>query len=149
MARIETFQKIKDLKERDKNEHMKAYRRSVESFEQVATELYETLKEKEQAEDNFYLSLEQKKVPAVSFIQHQQYIQRLDEKAEFLQPRVQTARTTMESSQAKLTDAHVEMKKFQKLIERRIEKDEQGVKEAEAKHMDELSMNQFLNYKNR
>ncbi|MCA0969140.1 flagellar export protein FliJ [Halobacillus litoralis] len=149
MARIEIFHKMRDLRDREKQEHQKNYQRSVEVFEEKATLLYETLKEKEMEEFRFEKQLAEQSVQAMSFIQHQQYIERLEEKVKSLQPRVNQAREQMKTKQKQLTTAHVEVKKFEKIIEQKVEKQEQWVKEEESKFMDELSMQQYLNFQNR
>ncbi len=149
MASINSFQKIKELRERDKQAEMKTYQNSVESFEEVATKLFHLLDEKEQAEAKFQGMIGRSKVNASSFIQHQHYIERLDQTVDALQPKVQEARNHMEAAQEKLTNAHVEVKKFQMLIDAKLERKEKWLKSEENKQMDELSMQQFLNYKNR
>lgn len=149
MAQLETFYKIKDLRDREKQEHQKKYQRAVENFEQKATTLYETLKKKEVAEQSFEEQLSLSTVQAASFIQHQQYIEKLDQRITALQPEVNHARNQMYEKQTHLTDAHVEVKKFEKIIERKVEKQKQWIKEEEHKFMDELSMQQYLNFQNR
>lgn len=149
MANIETFHKIKDLRNREKQEHQKSYQRAVVTFEEKATKLYDTLKEKEDAERAFEEQLAKQTVQAASFIQHQQYLERLDQRLTALQPEVNQARTQMNQKQTHLTNAHVEVKKFEKIIERKVEKQEQWVKEEDMKFMDELSMQQYLNFQNR
>lgn len=149
MASIETFHKIKDLRNREKQEHQKSYQRAVATFEEKATKLYDILKEKEIAERAFDEQLAKQTVQAASFIQHQQYLERLDQRVTALQPEVNQARTQMNQRQTHLTNAHVEVKKFEKIIERKVEKREQWLKEEDMKFMDELSMQQYLNFQNR
>nr|WP_220127173.1 flagellar export protein FliJ [Halobacillus locisalis] len=140
---------MKDLRNREKQEHLKSYQRAVATFEEKATMLYDTLKEKEVAERAFEDQLAKQTVQAVSFIQHQQYLERLDQRVKALQPEVNQARSQMNHKQAHLTNAHVEVKKFEKIIERKVEKREKWLKEEEMKFMDELSMQQYLNFQNR
>ncbi|WP_079480191.1 flagellar export protein FliJ [Halobacillus salinus] len=149
MARLETFYKIKNLRDREKQDHQKRYQLAVEAFEEKATLLYDMLKKKEHAEQAFEDQLGQGSVQADLFIQHQNYITKLDEKINELHPAVNQARNQMNQKQTRLTNAHVEVKKFEKIIERKMEKQSQWLKEEEHKFMDELSMQQYLNFQNR
>ncbi|MGP4075606.1 flagellar export protein FliJ [Halobacillus sp. K22] len=149
MARLHAFNKIKDLRDRERTKQEKHHQSQVEAFEKKATQLYEALKEKEQAEQLFHETLSERTVQAITFIQHQQYIERLEERIELLQPEVQHARQAMYHSQEKLTDAYVEVKKFEKLIERKQTKHQQWLKSEENKQMDDLSMRQFLSFQDR
>ncbi|MCA0983328.1 flagellar export protein FliJ [Halobacillus yeomjeoni] len=149
MAGLQTFYKIKDLHEREKKEKQKDYQHHVEVFEDRATRLCEALKQKESAEEQFQSQLSTKSIQAMTFIQHQHYIDRLEQKINELQPEVQKARTEMQVSQQKLTDAHIQVKKYEKLIENKLENEKFERKQEENKQMDELSMNQYLNSKNR
>ncbi|MFZ0371312.1 MAG: flagellar export protein FliJ [Halobacillus sp.] len=149
MAHLRAFHKIKDLRDRERTEQEKHHQTRVEAFEQKATQLYEVLKEKEEAEHSFHQILSKRTIQAMTFIQHQQYIERLEERIDLLQPEVQDARQAMYNSQEKLTDAYVEVKKFEKLIEQKQKKHQKWVKDEENKQMDDLSMRQFLNFQSR
>lgn len=149
MADLKTFYKIKDIRAREKKEKQKQYQEQVEIFEEKAQQLYKVLKQKEEAERQFENCLRSGTVQAMSFIQHQHYLERLDQAIDDLQPQVHKARLGMQTSQEKLTDAYVEVKKFEKLIENKIEKQMFHLKQEENKHMDELSMTQYLNSQNR
>lgn len=149
MADIQTFQKIRDIRDRDKQQAQKKHQDAVDSFEDQAQRLYEVLKEKEERVDQFNQTLAEHTVHADAFVQHQRYIQRLEEKIAFLQPEVQQARVNMKHSQVTLSAAHIEVKKFDTLIESKEQKKLQWLKSEENKHMDELSMQQYLNFQNR
>ncbi|GGF11030.1 hypothetical protein GCM10010954_07060 [Halobacillus andaensis] len=149
MTTLQTFYKIKDLQEREKKEKQKVYQEQVDHFETVATDLYELLKRKETAADQFAEQLKLQTVKAQSFIQHEQFIEQLDKQINELQPLVQQARNDMENAHEHLSSAHIEVKKFDSLIDRRLQKHKDWLKVEENKSMDELSTRQFLNYKNR
>lgn len=149
MATLETFHKIKGLRNREKNEFQKEYQQAVKSFEEHATLLYEALKEKEIAESTFEQQLAKQRMQAATFIEHQQYIERLEKRIESLQPTVNEARKVMLETQSNLTEAHVEVKKFEKLIERKQQKQQKILNDEEAKQMDELSIKQYLTFRNR
>ncbi|MFC7320446.1 flagellar export protein FliJ [Halobacillus campisalis] len=149
MTSLQAFHKIKDLQDRDKIAKQKIYQEQVDRFESVATELYEALKEKENAEEKFHEELRETKVRAQNFILHEQYIDQLNKKILNLQPRVQQARSVMETAHDNLSSAHIEVKKFEKLIEKKLTQHEDWLKAEESKAMDEVSTRQYLNYKNR
>ncbi|WP_281975569.1 flagellar export protein FliJ [Halobacillus litoralis] len=149
MADIQTFEKIKDIRDKEKREKQLFHQEAVDIFERKAEQLYDALKKKETAVHEFNRKLSEKTVQAGSFIQHQNYIARLEEKIDSLQPAVQQARVKMQQSQSKLTEAHVEVKKYETLIENKYLKYQNWVKSEENKHMDELSMQQYLNFQNR
>ena len=149
MATLKAFTKIKDIREREKNERQVDYQSAMAVFEQVATTLYTLLKQKEEAMALFEAEQRKKTVKASSFLQHQRYIDSLEKQIESLQPKVQKAREAMNARQVELTDAYVEMKKFEKVIDRKLEVEKQLRKEDEFRQMDDLSMKQYLNFQNR
>ncbi|MBN8234451.1 flagellar export protein FliJ [Halobacillus kuroshimensis] len=148
-AVVQTYQKIKDLRDKDKHEKQKEYQKTVETFEKRAGELYERLREKETAVEQFNDSLSRGTLQAAAFVQHRQYIEHLEAIVDDLQPSVQQARMKMEHAQTVLTDAYIEVKKYEKLIEMKEEEEVQWMKHEENARMDELSMNQYLNFLNR
>ena len=148
MAEIVALSKILDIRENEKQVAQKAYNQSLDSFEKVATELYQILRKKERAEDSydqFFHSL----TPIDRIKEQANYIEQLNRQINNLQSRVQKARTDMESKQHLLSDAHVEVKKFEKLIEVRKETTATIQKKMEDAFMDEISITQFLSQKNR
>ncbi|RWZ60492.1 flagellar export protein FliJ [Halobacillus fulvus] len=149
MASLDAFHKLKELHDRDRKQHQKNHQEAVEVFEDQAEKLYKALKEKEQAEKTFEQQLHQNHVLASAFLQHQSYIERLEERIEGLQPVVSKARTKMNQTQALLSDSYIEVKKFESIIERKQESKKQRIKAEEYKQMDEQSMQQFLNYRDR
>ncbi|MFD2925524.1 flagellar export protein FliJ [Halobacillus naozhouensis] len=149
MTSVQAFHKIKELREQDKKKKQKMYQEQVDAFESVATRLYEKLKKRESVEQSFHESITLSKVKAHSFIHHRRYIDQLDSEIMQLQPQVQHARLQMENAQNNLSSAHMEVKKFEKLIDNKLARHRQWLKEEEKKQMDELSTTQYLNEKNR
>ncbi|HLT55579.1 MAG TPA: flagellar export protein FliJ [Bacillota bacterium] len=148
MAESMAFHKILHVRENEKSIALREYNQSLDLFEQVATELYQLLKKKENAEESYDMSLQN--ATSIEKIKEQAlYIEMLNEEISSLQEQVQRARTEMEWKQKKLTDAHVEVKKFQKLIDHRKQKEEVERKKIENTLMDEISVTQFLSHKNR
>ncbi|MEN2766448.1 flagellar export protein FliJ [Ornithinibacillus xuwenensis] len=146
MAGTIALSKILDIREQEKKDAQLAYHQSVDSFEQVATKLFNILKRKEMAEEAYDEAL--KESMHLDYIQDQlMYIETLNKKILELQGQVQQARTTMESKQVKLSNAHVETKKFEKIIEFRINEESDARKRAEDSLMDEISIQQYLSHK--
>ncbi len=143
MANVATFYKLLDLKETEKNLAQKDYQDAVDQFEEVATQLYHLLKQKEDAEAKYSQAL-QSPTNVETLHLNQQYISRLEKRIEELQPDVKQKRGEMEQKQEDLSSAHVEMKKYEKIIERKEESYRVTEIEHEKKEMDEISMQQFI-----
>ena len=148
MAETAAFTKILHLRENEKKTAQKAYQQSLDSFEKIATKLYNLLRKKENAEVSYDFYI-QSTTPIEQIKEQALYIERLNSQINEIQYLVQRARNDMESKQDILTDAHVEVKKFEKIIEIRKSAKEEYNKRVENNFMDELSITQYLNHKNR
>ncbi|OZU90319.1 flagellar export protein FliJ [Virgibacillus indicus] len=148
MAETVVLSKILNVREKEKNEAQKAYHQAMDFFEKVANQLYLLLKKKEAAEESYETYIHT--TTSLDRIREQlAYIERLNNQIMRLQQDVQKARSEMETKQLKLTDAHVEVKKFEKIIELRKQSEEEIFKKAEKMSMDEISIQQYLSHKNR
>ncbi|WP_087972907.1 flagellar export protein FliJ [Oceanobacillus rekensis] len=148
MTKTIAFTKILHLREDEKKTAHKAYQQSLDSFEKIATKLYNLLRKKENAEESYDYFIQS--TTQIEQIKEQAlYIERLNRQISEIQYLVQRARNDMESKQVILTDAHIEMKKFEKIIEIRKIAEEDNKKRVENKFMDELSITQYLSHKNR
>jgi len=148
LAETKSFVKILHVREREKMDAQKAYQQSMDFFEQIATKFYHLLKKKEKAEESYdeliqySTTLEKVKEQAV-------YIEKLNKQIVHLQQEVAQARNEMESKQSELTDAHVEVKKFQHIIDSRNNSQIEKEKKLQRNQMDAISLQQFISYKNR
>lgn len=148
MAETASLKKILNVRESEKEDAQLAHHQSIISFEEVATKLYEMLKKKEDAQLSYENYI--KDTVQINKIKEQiSYIELLNTQIITLQNKVIKAREKMETKQVKLTDAHVEVKKFEKLIENREEEKEIIAQRLEQQAMDEISIQQFLNHNNR
>lgn len=142
MSKIKVFDKVLDVRESEKQTAQKEQLEAQNEFEKVATELYELLKNKELAEQKLHEVLTESSSIAemknMSF-----YIQSLVKKIPMLQKRVQLARKKMEEKQENLTEAHVEVKKIEKMIENRILAQKSEEDRVEKILMDEISIQQY------
>src|SRR5699024_7739141 len=71
------------------------------------------------------------------------YISLMKEKINTLQNNVQKARIEMEQKQNALTEAHIEVKKIERLIALREQEQKELLQKQEMSFMDEISMHQF------
>lgn len=148
MAETASLEKILNVREREKEDAQLAHHQSMVSFEKVATKLYDILKKKEDAQSSYENYI--KDTVQINKIKEQiSYIESLNTQILTLQNQVIEARKHMETKQVKLTDAHVEVKKFEKLIENREVEKEMLAQRLEQQTMDEISIQQFLNQNNR
>lgn len=143
MASIHAFQKILSHQERIKKNAQMEYQQTVDQFETVATNLYQLLKKKEevQMQYNYYL---ESSGSVTTLATHHAYIDEINNKIKMIQVQVNQARTQMEIKQASLTEAHIEVKKFEKIVENKQLTEKNSALYKEAKQLDETSMRQFL-----
>lgn len=140
--------KILDVRENEKKIAEKVYSQSLEKFESVAMDLYTLLKKKEDAEEAYDRCI-QSNVEIDQLRQISNFIESIEKEILQMQHKVNRARNDMEVKQSKLTDAHIEVKKFEKLIEHRTKEKREYQLKIEKAFMDEISINQFMNNKNR
>lgn len=140
------FDKILQLREREKEESENIYREAVEQFEIEAEKLYGLLKKKEELID----VQEQKMKTGFSVldIQHyQQFISNLEKLIEQQQQVVMTARGRMQWCEQQLKEKNIEVKKYGKIRTKDLAVYHKWLNIEEAKQMDELSSIQFMNRK--
>lgn len=146
MSGIAAFHKILRVRESEKNAAQTAYNQSMDRFEKEATKLYMLLRKKEEAEGS-YQSIANEPIAIEKLKEQSAYMEQLNKKINHLQQQVILARSDMEAKQQKLSEAFMEVKKFEKLIENRKQTEWKKAKSEEAKWMDEISMQQYLSTK--
>ncbi|WP_156289064.1 flagellar export protein FliJ [Oceanobacillus salinisoli] len=146
MAETLTLTKILNVRESEKKVAQKDYTQSMNTFEAVASDFYTLLKKKENAEDSYEKYIHSN-VPIDQIKQLTGYIELLNRQILEVQQQVNNARNDMEVKQTKLSDAHIEVKKFEKIIEHRRQIEDNHQKKMELAFMDEISINQFLSSK--
>lgn len=138
------FDKLLHIKEKEKSEAAAEYNGAVRKFEDAAEKLYELLKKKEDLE--LYQSAKLADGLSVSEIRHhQQFIGNLQKSIEFYQRMVINARTRMNLFQEKLLEKNVEVKKYEKIKEKDFLHYQEEIKFAEARQMDDISIQQYMN----
>lgn len=147
MEGTKSLSKILHIRELEKHDAQKAYSYSQERFKDRATQLYTLLYKKEEAETSYEDYLQT--LASIREIQEQlAYIEQLSVQILDLQQEVQKVRSDMENKQQSLTNAHVEVKKYERIIEMRWEQQKELTQKNEEKMMDSISTQQFFNRKN-
>lgn len=148
MTNIKAFQKILSHQERLKNEAQLNYQEAMNAFETVATKLYQLLQKKEEVEKQyaFYLT---SSGTVTTLATHYAYIDEIKKKIQQVEFEVSKKRVVMEKKQVLLTQSHVEVKKFEIIIEKKNEKEKLREIYTEKQQMDETSLRQFLANKDR
>jgi len=146
MHPTQTLAKILNIREKEKKDAQLAHYESTVHFEEVATKLHSLLVEKENVEKSYEKDFG--KITSIDKIREQMaYIDYLTQQIVRLQEQVNEARNTMEVKQVKLTDAHVEVKKYEKIIEFRKHEQLKSELRKEQIMMDEVSTQQYVSRK--
>lgn len=146
MHPTQTLSKILNIREKEKKDAQLAHHESTVYFEKVATKLHSLLVKKENVEKSYEEDSE--KVISIDQIREQMaYIEYLTQQIVTMQEQVDEARNLMEVKQVKLTDAHVEVKKYEKIIEFRKHEQLKTELRNEQIMMDEISTQQYVSRK--
>ena len=136
------FEKVLTFREQEKNETESAYKDSIDSFEAIATQLYDLLKKKEDV-----LEEQQRKMSvgfAVNEIHHYaRFIESIEAKIASLQQEVIQARGKMNWYEERLLDKTIEVKKYEKMREKDKESYQEEMDRQESEQLDELSTLRF------
>lgn len=146
MSNMRALQKILQVRENEKKNAEQLHAQSVQNFEEIAMNMYNVLKKREKTNEAYDDNI-QDVVSIEKMEQHTRYIEQLNHRLTYLQRQVNEARSVMEQKQVLVTEAHMEKKKIEKLIETRNKRYEAERKRQENAFMDELSMQQFLKRK--
>jgi len=133
------FDNVLSIREMERSETEIEYQAAIDRFEVVATELYQLLKRKEETIEEQTNAME-KGASVLSIHHYMNFIESLEKKIEQLQQEVMKARTSMQWHEQKLLERTVEVKKYEKMKEKDVERFNKEMNQLEAKHLDELSM---------
>lgn len=143
MSNTFALRKILDLRNEEKNSALLEQKEAVDQFEKIAKQLYTQLKTKEIAESTLNNMYEQSEI--IMKIREQTiYIDSLNDKINKLQQEVQIARNHMKNKQHVVTERHVELKKIEKMIEKREEQAKKEIAITEMRQLDEISLNRYI-----
>ncbi|MDA1475539.1 flagellar export protein FliJ [Bacillus changyiensis] len=143
MAYSFRFQKLLELKENEKDQSFVAYQHSVSEFENVAEKLYESMNQKETLEKNKEMKM-QTGMSVQEMRHYQQFVTNLENTIHHYQKLVIMKRNEMNEKQTDLTEKNIELKKFEKMKEKQLEKLTTESKANEMKEMDDISITQFM-----
>jgi len=136
------FQKILQLKEREKEEALSLYQDSVKRFTDAAEKLYELLRKKETLEETQLQQLS--KGLSVQKIKHNQlFVTNLEKSIDHAQGLVMKARNTMQWHEEKLKASNIEVKKYEKLKEKKQQTFIAMMNDMENRTLDEFSTQQY------
>ncbi|MDF9762401.1 flagellar FliJ protein [Peribacillus simplex] len=137
------FEKILNIKEKEKKDALAKYNTALKKFEEVAERLYKLLKKKEEL-----LEFQQEKLRNGLSVQeirhHQLFMDNLEKLLSHCQQEVIEARYKMNVQRDLLMERNIEVKKYEKMKENDFLKFLDVLKEVENKQMDEISIRQFL-----
>lgn len=139
------FEKILTLKEREKDEALATYQKAVKRFENVAEELYQLLKKKEDLVE-FQAAKLQTGFQVLEIRHYQRFIANLEISIKHYQELVINARTQMNWCEQQLQEKNIEMKKYEKMKEKDFERYQDLLKEIENKQADEISTRSYFHH---
>ncbi|WP_100330912.1 flagellar export protein FliJ [Bacillus xiapuensis] len=138
------FSKILQLKEREKEETQSLYAEAAKTFEKAAEKLYWLLKKKEELID--FQEVKMASGFAIHEIQHyQQFVSNLEQTISYQQQIVMNARSRMQWCAQQLKEKNIEVKKYEKIKEKDVQRFNECLRMNEAMQMDEISAIQFMN----
>ncbi|MGM8214469.1 flagellar export protein FliJ [Bacillaceae bacterium W0354] len=146
MNGYKTLEKLYKIREREMNDAQQQFNRAIEHFEKVGQKLFDLLKTKEQTEEQIQQQMK-KRMKIIQLNHYEIYHQTLENEEKDLQMKVHQARVNMNNKQQNLTYAHQELKKLEKMIEKKKEDINEQMKRVEMKFIDEVSVQQFIRQK--
>lgn len=138
------FDQIMTVKEQEKNQTEIAYKEAVQSFENIATKLYNLLKKKEELID--FQEKKLSKGSTIDEIHHfTRFLDSIEKSINDTQQKVMHARAEMEWHEDKLLEKTIEFRKYEKMKEKdyKVYKKEQN--RLEIIQLDELSSIAYYN----
>ncbi|WP_411955449.1 flagellar export protein FliJ [Alkalibacillus sp. S2W] len=142
MNDLNTFQKLYQVREQELDDARSNYNRAVDHFETEANKLYELLKSKEGLEkqlDNQMTS----GIKVDWMTSYYNYFNLIQDQESDLQKKVHQARLNMYKKQDAVQAAHQELKKINKIIDNKKEKQHQLNKQAELEFLDEIAVQHY------
>lgn len=138
------FDKILNIREREKDEALAEYNVAVQKFEEAAEMLYGFLKKKEDLLE--FQAVKLVSGLSVQEIRHnQQFMTNLEKSIAYYQKMVLNARNRMNLYQEKLMEKNIEVKKYEKMKEKDFQLFLEDMKASENRQMDEISIQQYMN----
>ncbi|SFE38994.1 flagellar export protein FliJ [Alteribacillus iranensis] len=137
-----SFEKILDMKKKEKEKREQEYHQSVTQFEKMATSLYELLRQKEEMED-LYEKQMTKGVKIYQLQHNEKLLLHLQNKISKITQETNVARDQMYRKEDELQSAAIECKRYEKMKEKEKEEYDKLRKQEELKMMDEISIRNY------
>lgn len=142
------FEKVLTLREQERDETEMAYKEAIQQFEEVAKQLYEQMKKKEET-----LEEQQERMNTgftIDNLHHySRFINMLDVEIDKVQQEVMQCRSKMNWYETQLLEKNIEVKKFEKMKEIGKEQHAAEMEHVEANRIDELSTIKFRSKEDR
>ncbi|MBM7094174.1 MULTISPECIES: flagellar export protein FliJ [Alteribacter] len=137
-----SLQKVLELKEYDKKIADEACTQATREFEEVATSLYHLMKKKETLQEEYHQALETG--TSISRLRlYETNLQSMDKLIYLGQKDTHKARLKMQTSEQRLTSRALDVKKYEKVKEKRKHDYDEKRKADDQKAMDEIAVQQF------
>ena len=141
------FEKILTVREKEKQDAYSKYTESLKKFEEVAGNLYEFLRRKEEMQAFQQLKMNEG-LSVFEIRHHQRFMDNLEEMISHYQKEVIIARNHMNKFQNILIEKNVEVKKYAKIREKDYDRFLDEVKIYENAQMDDISIQTYLSKEN-
>ncbi|EIT85084.1 flagellar biosynthesis chaperone [Fictibacillus macauensis ZFHKF-1] len=138
------MEKLLRLKIREKEQAEVSYAASVDRFEELAQTLFQLLKQRERIEEHSSHQFRQK-VVINELQQTQRFLLSLSQRIADLHERVLHARREMNEAQQWLVEKTTDVKKLEKLKEKREEVHKEHIRLYEMKESDEVAVRRYIN----
>lgn len=142
------FEKVLTLREQQRDETEMAYKEAIQQFEEVAKQLYEQMKKKENTIEEQHRRMESG-FSIDDLHNYARYIDALDKKIDVIQQKVINSRSKMQWYEEQLLEKNIEVKKFEKMKELSKQRFDAEMEHKEANQIDELSTMKFRSKEDR
>lgn len=132
------FERVLTVREQEKQQAEMAYKEAVRNFEDIASRLYELLKQKEELIE--YQNERLAEGATINEIHHlSTFLESIEKTIEDVQQKVIQARAKMQWHEQKLFERNMEVRKLEKMKERDFENFKEEMNRSEMKTLDEIS----------
>ncbi len=143
MNQLHGYEKIRMIRENEKKDAQLKFQEAAAEFEKHASHLYDLLKKKEKIEESYKLSLSDKS-QIETIKSYHQYLDFLMPTIINVQKKVDAARKYMDQVQEYVTEHYIEVKKIEKIIDKKEQQFKQLEDKKDLMLMDEVSIRKYL-----
>ncbi|WP_018932672.1 flagellar export protein FliJ [Gracilibacillus lacisalsi] len=143
MNQLHGYEKIRMIRENEKNDAQLKFQEATAEFEKHASHLYDLLKKKEKIEESYKQSLSDKS-QIETIKSYHQYLDFLMPAIVNVQKKVDAARKYMDQVQEYVTEHYIEVKKIEKIIDKKEQQYRQLEDKKNLMLMDEISIRKYI-----